>query len=406
MALNTLAIKGAKPKEKSYRLYDANGLYIEIAPSGGKLWRFKYRFAGKEKRLSLGSFPTITLKQARSLKEDAKRLLNDGIDPAAYKKELKQSQLADAKNSFEIVTREWIHKNRNIWVANNTKHVTARFERFVFPELGSKSIAGVTAPDLLTIIKRIEKSGTNYTAHKVLQNCGQVFRYAMATARTTSDPTTALKGALPPIRAKHHASITDPKKIGALLRAINDYEGGFITQCALKLAPLVFVRPGELRHAEWQEVDIDKAEWRIPAEKMKMKAVHIVPLSTQAIAILEEIQAVTGRGKYIFPSVRTTSRPMSENTINAGLRRLGYTKEEMTGHGFRSMASTLLNEQGWHWDAIERQLAHAERNSIRAAYNYAEHLPERVKMMQHYADYLDGLANGADVISINHSTGT
>jgi len=401
MALNTLAIKTAKPKAKKYRLPDGSGLYLEITPSGGKLWRMKYRFLKKEKLLSFGAFPTISLKDARLLKEQAKKLLGNDIDPAAFKKEQKQSQLADAKNSFEIVTREWIDKNRNIWVANNTKHVTARFERFVFPNLGSKSITDVTAPDLLTIIKRIEKSGTNYTAHKVLQNCGQVFRYAMATARTTSDPTTALKGALPPVRAKHHASITDPKKIGALLRAINDYEGSFITQCALKLAPLVFVRPGELRHAEWQEVDLEKAEWRIPAEKMKMKAVHIVPLSTQAIAILENIQAVTGHGKYIFPSVRTTSRPMSENTINAGLRRLGYTKEEMTGHGFRSMASTLLNEQGWHWDAIERQLAHAERNSIRAAYNYAEHLPERIKMMQHYADYLDGLTNGADIVSIN-----
>ena len=239
-----------------------------------------------------------------------------------------------------------------------------------------------------------------------MQNCGQVFRYAMATARCTTDPTTALKGALPPTQPKHHASITDPKKIGALLRAINGYEGNFITQCALKLAPLVFVRPGELRHAEWQEVDIEKAEWRIPAEKMKMKAVHIVPLSKQAIAILEDIYTVTGHGKYVFPSVRTNTRPMSENTVNAGLRRLGYTKEEITGHGFRSMASTLLNEQGWHWDAIERQLAHAERNSIRAAYNYAEHLPERIKMMQHYADYLDGLANGADIVSINKNRKT
>ena len=250
MALNTLAIKAAKPKAKKYRLPDGSGLYLEITPSGGKLWRMKYRFLKKEKLLSFGAFPTISLKDARLLKEQAKKLLGNDIDPAAFKKEQKQSQLADSKNSFEIVTREWIDKNRNIWVANNTKHVTARFERFVFPNLGSKSITDVTAPDLLTIIKRIEKSGTNYTAHKVLQNCGQVFRYAMATARTTSDPTTALKGALPPVRAKHHASITDPKKIGALLRAINDYEGSFITQCALKLAPLLFVRPGELRHAE------------------------------------------------------------------------------------------------------------------------------------------------------------
>ena len=403
MTINTLTIKGAKPKEKPYRLYDANGLYIEIAPSGGKLWRFKYRYAGKEKRLSLGTFPTITLKEARSLKADAKKLLNEGIDPAVRKKELKENKLAASKNSFKAVTQEWISKNISKWSSGNTQRVSNRLEQHVFPHIGNKSISSITAPDLLAVINRIEKTGTIYTAHKTLQNCGQVFRYAMATARTTTDPTTALKGALPPTQPKHHASITDPKKIGALLRAINGYEGNFITQCALKLAPLVFVRPGELRHAEWQEIDFYKAEWRIPAEKMKMKAVHIVPLSKQAIAILEDIYTVTGHGKYVFPSVRTNIRPMSENTVNAGLRRLGYTKEEMTGHGFRSMASTLLNEQGWHWDAIERQLAHAERNSIRAAYNYAEHLPERIKMMQHYADYLDGLANGADVVSINRA---
>jgi len=404
VALNTLTIKSAKPKAKKYRLPDGSGLYLEVTPSGGKLWRMKYRFLKKEKLLSFGAFPNVSLKDARAFKDEAKRLLSNDVDPSAIKKELKQSKLADAQNSFEIVTREWIDKNRSKWVASNTKHVVARFERLVFPKLGSKSINDVTAPDLLTIIRSIEKSGTIYTAHKVLQNCGQIFRYAMATARTTTDPTTALKGALPPVQSKHHASITDPKKIGGLLRAINGYEGNYITQCALKLAPLVIVRPGELRHAEWQEIDLEKAEWRIPAEKMKMKAVHIVPLSKQAITILEDIHAVTGHGQYVFPSVRTNRRPMSENTINAGLRRLGYTKEEMTGHGFRSMASTLLNEQGWHWDAIERQLAHAERNSIRAAYNYAEHMPERIKMMQHYADYLEGLASGADVVSLLSAT--
>jgi len=404
MALNTLTIKSAKPKAKKYRLPDGNGLYLEVTPSGGKLWRMKYRFLKKEKLLSFGAFPDVSLKEARVFKNEAKKLLSEEIDPAALKKELKQSKLADAKNSFEMVAREWVEQNKSKWAGSNAKHVMGRFERFIFPTLGKKSINDITAPDLLIAIRRIEKSGSIYTAYKVLQNCGQVFRYAMATARTTSDPSTALKGALPPIKTKHHASITNPKKIGELLRAINGYEGSFITQCALKLAPLVFVRPGELRHAEWQEIDIEKAEWRIPAEKMKMKAVHIVPLSKQAITILEDIQAVTGHGKYVFPSVRTNTRPMSENTINAGLRRLGYTKEEMTGHGFRSMASTLLNEQGWHWDAIERQLAHAERNSIRAAYNYAEHLPERIKMMQHYADYLNGLANGADVVSINRAS--
>lgn len=397
MPLNALIIKSAKPKDKKYRLSDSGGLYMEVTPSGGKLWRMKYRFLKKEKLLSFGAFPIVTLKEARLYRDEAKSLLSKGIDPSVVKKELKESKLAASKNSFKAVTQEWISKNSTKWSSSNTNNVSKRLEQHVFPHIGNKSISSITAPDLLKVINRIEKTGTIYTAHKTLQNCGQVFRYAMATARCTTDPTTALKGALPPIQSKHHASITDPKKIGALLRAINGYEGNFITQCALKLAPLVFVRPGELRHAEWQEIDFDKAEWRIPAEKMKMKAVHIVPLSKQAIAILEDIYTVTGHGKYVFPSVRTNTRPMSENTVNAGLRRLGYTKEEMTGHGFRSMASTLLNEQGWHWDAVERQLAHAERNSIRAAYNYAEHLPERIKMMQHYANYLDGLANGADV---------
>ncbi|ATI03235.1 MAG: integrase [Cycloclasticus sp.] len=406
MPLNALIIKSAKPKDKKYRLSDSGGLYMEVTPSGGKLWRMKYRFLKKEKLLSFGAFPIVTLKEARLYRDEAKSLLSKGIDPSVVKKELKESKLAASKNSFKAVTQEWISKNSTKWSSSNTNNVSKRLEQHVFPHIGNKSISTITAPDLLTVINRIEKTGTIYTAHKTLQNCGQVFRYAMATARCTTDPTTALKGALPPTQPKHHASITDPKKIGALLRAINGYEGNFITQCALKLAPLVFVRPGELRHAEWQEVDIEKAEWRIPAEKMKMKAVHIVPLSKQAIAILEDIYTVTGHGKYVFPSVRTNTRPMSENTVNAGLRRLGYTKEEITGHGFRSMASTLLNEQGWHWDAIERQLAHAERNSIRAAYNYAEHLPERIKMMQHYADYLDGLANGADIVSINKNRKT
>lgn len=403
MALNTLAVKGAKPKQKLYRLYDTNGLYLEITPSGGKLWRLKYRYLGKEKRLSLGAFPNVSLKEARTLKDDAKKLLANEIDPAAHKKQLKQSKLDAAQNSFEFVAREWISKNKKKWSAGNTKLVTSRFDRLIFPLIGKASIINITAPDLLLAIRRIEKGGSVYTAHKVLQNCGQVFRYSIATGRSSTDPSAALKGALPPVKATHHASITDPKKIGDLLRAINGYDGTFVTQQALKFAPLAMVRPGELRHAEWSEVDIEKAEWRIPADKMKMDAIHIVPLSSQAIRILEDTHSVTGNGKYVFPSIRSASRPMSENTINASLRRMGYTKEEMTGHGFRSMASTLLNEQGWHWDAIERQLAHAERNSIRAAYNYAEHMPERIRMMQHWADYLDGLANGADVISINRA---
>lgn len=401
MPITTLAIKGAKPKEKKYRLYDTGGLYMEITPSGGKLWRFKYRYGGKEKLLAIGKYPDLSLKEARAKHSEARNQLANELDPSAVKQEVKQKNQDAASNSFEIVTREWAHKNSKKWTPSNSKLVIRRFERDVFPWLGKTAIENVSAPELLKTLRRIENRNALYTAHKILQNCGQVFRYAIATGRATSDPSAALKGALPPVKQRHHSSITDPVAIGGLLRAIRDYQGSFVTKCALNFAPLVFVRPTELRHAEWQEIDTEKAEWRIPANKMKMGAVHIVPLSTQAIAILDELRPLTGNGKYLFPSVRSASRPMSENTINAALRRLGYTSKEMTGHGFRSMASTLLNEQGWHWDAIERQLAHSERNSVRAAYNYAEHMPERIRMMQHWADYLDVLAQGGDVVSIN-----
>jgi integrase len=257
----------------------------------------------------------------------------------------------------------------------------------------------ITPYVLLTTLRRIESRGALETAHRALQNCSQVFRYAVATGRAERDPSGDLRGALPPAKGRHHASITDPIAIGELMRLLEGYQGSFVTKCALQLAPLLFVRPGELRRAEWSEINLEKAEWRIPGEKMKMGAVHIVPLSVQAVQILRELKALTGDRKYVFPGVRTPTRPMSENTVNAALRRLGYAKEELTGHGFRSMASTLLNEHGWNRDAIERQLAHAERDSVRAAYNYAEHLVERRKMMQEWADYLDSLKTGAKILT-------
>ncbi len=268
-------------------------------------------------------------------------------------------------------------------------------ERNVFPLLGNKPITEVTAPILLACLRKIEQRGAIYLAHKTREYCGQVFRYAVATGRAERDPSGDLKGALQPFKHENHAALTDPRKVGELLRAIDSYTGQFVTACALKMAPLVFVRPGELRHAEWSEFDLDAKEWRIPAEKMKMREVHIVPLSDQVLAVLAVLHPVTGNGKYLFPSLRTGDRPMSENTVNAALRRLGYGTDEMTGHGFRSIATTLLNEQGWNRDAIERQLAHAERDQVRAAYNRAEHLPERRKMMQGWADYLDDLKKGA-----------
>ena len=402
MSLTDPAIRNAKPGEKPIKLADEKGLYLLIVPAGGKWWRLDYRFAGKRKTLSMGTYPEVSLKEARDKRDDARKQLAQGIDPGETRKTMKAAQSAEA-DTFEVVAREWHTKFSPTWTPEHGERIIRRFERDIFPWMGKRPIREITAPELLAALRRIESRGALDTAHRAHQNCGQVFRYAVATGRADRDPSGDLRGALPPVRDKHHASITDPKGIGELLRAIDDYRGSFVTQCAMRLAPLVFVRPGELRSAEWSEFDFDKAEWRIPGEKMKMRDPHIVPLSTQAAAILLELQPLTGRGRYVFPSARTPNgdRCMSENAVLAALRRLGYTKDEMTGHGFRSMASTLLNEQGWHRDAIERQLAHTERNAVRAAYNYAEHLPERRKMMQAWADYLDGLKRSADVIPIN-----
>ncbi|MET0043383.1 MAG: integrase arm-type DNA-binding domain-containing protein [Candidatus Thiodiazotropha sp. 6PLUC3] len=399
MPLTDSAIRNAKPKEKNYKLADGGGLYLLVTTKGGKWWRLDYRFNGKRKTLSMGVYPDVTLKSARDRRAEAKTQLADGIDPGETRKATKASK--SEADGFEAVAREWWGKREPTWSKTHSSRIIQRLEKDVFPWIGTRPIREISAPELLTILRRIENRGALETAHRIHQSCGQIFRYAVATGRAQRDPSADLKGALPPTRQRHHASITEPKKIGELLRVIEGYEGSLVTRCALQLASLTFVRPGELRHAEWSEINLEKAEWRIPPEKMKMRTLHIVPLSTQALAVLNEIKPLTGRGKYVFPGVRTNRRPMSENTVNAALRRLGYTKEEMTGHGFRSMASTILNEQGWHRDAIERQLAHAERNSVRAAYNYAEHMPERIKMMQWWADYLDNLKTGAEIIPIN-----
>ena len=399
MPLNDIACKQAKPREKAYKLADAKGLYLEVAPSGGKWWRLKYRIGGKEKRISLGVYPEVSLKEAREKCDVARKQIASGIDPSDQRKAAKLAGAEDAANSFEVVAREWFAKYSPSWVASHSTKIIRRLEKDIFPWIGNRPISTVTAPDLLAALRRIESRGAIETAHRAQQNCGQIFRYAIATGRAERDPAADLRGALAPVKEKHHASITDPKAIGELLRAISGYQGSFITMCALRLAPLFFVRPGELRKAEWAEFNLDGAEWRIPAERMKMREQHIVPLSSQALAILKELQPITGKGRYVFPGARTNGRPMSENTVNAALRRLGYASDEMTGHGFRSMASTLLNEQGWHRDAIERQLAHAERNAVRAAYNYAEHLPERRRMMQAWADYLDAITVSENIVT-------
>ena len=394
--LTDAIIRNTKPKDKPFKLTDGGGLYLLVNSTGSRLWRLKYRVGGLEKKLALGAYPEVSLREAREKAVEARKMIREGIDPSQAKKAQKAS--ASGADTFEIIAREWFEKFSPTWTPSHGERIIRRLERDIFPWLGKKPIKDIQAPDLLSVLRRIEERGAVETAHRASQNCGQVFRYAVATGRAERDPSGDLRGAIPPTKAKHHASITEPKEIGGLLRAIDAYEGGLIVRCALRLAPLVFTRPGELRRAEWKEIDWDKAEWSIPGEKMKMREKHVVPLSRQAIEILHELQPLTGEGRFLFPSPRSWDRPMSENAVLAALRRMGYSGDQMTGHGFRSMASTLLNEQGWNRDAIERQLAHAERDEIRAAYNYAQHMPERRKMMQAWADYLDELKAGGEVI--------
>ncbi|HKU17954.1 MAG TPA: integrase arm-type DNA-binding domain-containing protein [Candidatus Saccharimonadales bacterium] len=400
--LTDTAVRKVKPADKPQRMFDGGGLYLEVAPSGGKWWRFKYRFGNKEKRLSLGTYPDTSLAEAREKRDAARKQLAAGIDPSAHRKAEKAAGEERAANSFEVVAREWHTKQSKSWVDLHASRIMLRLENDIFPWLGNRPIADITAKELLATMNRIVNRGAVESAHRVLQNCGQVFRYAIATGRAERNPAADLKGALPPVKPKHLAAITDPNAIGALLRAIHDYQGSFVTKCALRLAPLVFVRPGELRQAEWTEFDLDKAEWNIPAEKMKMREPHLVPLQTQAVEILRELQALTGRGRYLFPSARSPKRPMSNNAVLAALRRMGYSTQEMSGHGFRAMARTVLDEVlHFRPDYIEHQLAHAVRDPNGRAYNRTAHLAERRKMMHAWADYLDGLRAGGNVLPFN-----
>ena len=401
MSLTDAAVKNASPKEKQFTLYDAEGLFLLVLPNGSKLWRWKYRVDGREKRLSLGVYPKVSLKSAREARDGHQTDLRKGIDPGAAKKVVKAEAKAQGE-TFELVSREWHKKFRPTWTPGHAARILVSLEKDAFPWIGIRPVREITAPEVLAVARRVESRGAIETAHRLVGNIGMVFRFAVSSGLADSDPTRDLRGALSPTNEKHHASVTDPKAVADLLRAIESYSGSLATRCALRMAPLVFVRPGELRHAEWSEINEEAAEWRIPAHKMKMRTQHIVPLSRQTLAVLEELHPLTGSGRYVFPSERTLERPMSENTVTAALRRLGYTKEEMTGHGFRSMASTLLNELGWNRDAIERQLAHAERNNVRAAYNFAEFMPERRKMMQAWADNLDALREGGKIIPLHH----
>lgn len=400
--LTDTAIKNAKPKEKQYKISDAQGLYLLVSKTG-KYWRYDYRFHSKRKTLALGVYPSITLKQARQEHQRARNQLAEGRDPSLERKLEKLSSKRQANDSFESIALEWMGKQKKVWSESHHKNVSNRLINNIFPWLGNRPIADITVPELLMVLRKMESRGVHYSTLKVKQYCGQIFRYAIVSGRAERDPSADLRGALTqPDKTKHFASITDPQKFGGLLRSIDEYEGEVVTCNALRLAPLVFVRPSELRHAEWQEINFDSAEWNIPAHKMKMKMKreHIVPLSHQSLSVFINMKPFTGNGKYVFPSIRSRERAMSENTINASLRRMGYTKEEMTGHGFRATASTMLNEQGFNSDWIETQLAHVEENKSRKPYNRANYLQQRKKMMQQWADYLDGLRVGTNVINL------
>ncbi|EUC21483.1 tyrosine-type recombinase/integrase [Paraburkholderia hospita] len=398
MALTDLMIRKAKPTGKLYRLFDERGLYLEVSASGGRWWRLKYRIGGKEKRLSLGVFPDVGLKDARERRDAARKLLANGIDPSIERKVQKAATVERGANSFEAVAREWFAKHSPGWAETHASKVMGRLEKDAFPWLGGRPIADITAPEILTVLRRVEARGALDTAHRVHQNCGQVFRYAIATGRATRDVSADLRGALPPARHTHFASITEPAEVASLLRALDAFQGTFVVQCALRLAPVLFVRPGELRTAEWSQFDLDKAQWRFTASKTK--AEHLVPLSTQAAGILRELHALTGHWRHVFPG-RDPKKPMSSAAINAALRRMGFdTKTEITGHGFRAMARTILAEQlHIKVEVIEHQLAHKVPDPLGTAYNRTKFLKERIAMMQAWADYLDDLKTGAQVVS-------
>lgn len=387
--LTEKAIKAIIPEGKSKRYYDAHGLYLEVSPSGGKWWRFKYRVAGKEKRISLGVYPNVSLKEARDLLQGAKKTLTSGIDPSFQKKRI----ATRTGQTFETVAREWYEKQKKAVTPKTWANNLARLENHIFPFIGAAAITEVKPPDILAICRRIEKMGTTYLAHTILGLCSRAFRYAVSCGYVDSDPCRDLIGALIPHRTKKTPTLTRADDIKRLLVAIDAYNGFFITKCALRLLPLFFVRQWELRGAEWKEFDLDRAEWRVSAGRMKMREEHIVPLSQQALKILYDLKEVNGSSRFLFPSKLSPDRCMSDNTINAALSYMGFGKDEILGHGFRAMASTLLNELGWPPDIVERQLAHAERNKVRAAYNRAQYMDERRKMMQAWADHLDTLKN-------------
>lgn len=403
MAITDTAIRNAKPGAKPFKLADGGGMFLLVNPTGGKLWRLKYRIDGREKLLAIGTYPEVGLGEARRRREEARELIAMGKDPSREKQRDKIRAKLQASDTFKAICDEYCEKRRRDGTKGWAPATAVRSEyllSLVCGSIGKLPISEIEPGDVLTAIRRIEGKGKLESARRSLQLAGAVFRYAVATARLRSDPTRDLRGALTAPTVTHYGAVTEAKKAGELLRAIDDYEGSGVTKLALQIAPHVFVRPGELRHAEWSEIDLDGALWIIPAGKMKMRKAHHVPLSRQTVELFRQARAVTGPTGYVFPSIRTRARPMSENTINAGLRRLGYATDEMTAHGFRAMASTLLNESGkWNPDAIERALAHGDTDKVRAAYHRGAHWKERVDMAQWWSDYLDTLRKGADIVA-------
>lgn len=391
MPLSDTKIRNTRASEKPIKLTDEKGLHLLIQPKGGRWWRFDYRMGGKRKTISMGIYPDVGLALARDRRDEARKLVAQGIDPAEHRKAKKAAQQERAANSFEVVAREWFSKMAPNWAKSHADKIIARLENDLFPWLGGKPIAEIKAPEILTCLRRIEERGALDTAHRALQNCGQIFRYAISTGRAEHNVAADLKGALPPPKSGHFAAITEPRKVGELLRAMDEVSTGFVVKCALRLAPLVFVRPGELRTAQWSDIDFDGAEWRYYVTKTKTH--HSVPLCTQALAILQELHPLTGRGQYVFPGARDRKLPMSGGAIGMALRRAGYsTREEHTGHGFRAMARTILHEElEFDRDVIEHQLAHRVPDALGTAYNRTRFIKQRREMMQKWADYLDKL---------------
>jgi integrase len=404
MPLTELAARNAKPADRLIKLSDGGGLQLWVFPDGAKRWRLAYRAGGSQRLLAIGVYPEVGLKDAREAREDARRILANGGDPMAVRRQVKAEQAVSAANTFEAIAAELVAKKRDEDKADQTISKTEWLLSLAYPEIGALPIKEIAAPDILRVLRAVAARGRFESAKRLRATIGQVFRYAVATGRADSDPTGALKGAIPSPPANHRAAIVDPKGFGALLRAVSEYEGAPETLYAMELLALTFVRPGELRSAEWSEFDLDRAVWAIPGEKMKMRRPHRVPLAPQTLAILRALKDVTGAGRFLFPSARSAERPMSENTINAALRRLGFKQDEMTAHGFRSAASSVLNESGlWNPDAIERQLAHVEPDAVRRAYARADYWDERVRMMAWWADKCDELRRGGEVVVFPNS---